>query len=609
MSEPRSRRKGKNRKPSRPEPLRQEPAKPSVLSSYFSAAAIRETVESIVVALVLAFVFRAFVAEAFVIPTGSMAPTLMGRHRDVLCPQCGFPYQVGASAEADQLNRLTGLQVISGTCPMCRFTMDLGPRNTLRRDDPSYSGDRIMAGRSIYAFGDPRRWDVAVFRYPMGASVNYIKRVAGLPGETLRIQGGDVWVKPDGSDDFDVARKPPQKVLATMQPVYDDDYVLPAVARHGLPMRWAPVEPAGEPGAWNASEDLKTFRSDGTASKEVWLGYRHIVPRFEDWALTAGATSQPLEPAKAELIRDFTAYDTERAWYYGKPGDRQPPPPPPTPLPGGLGQPPDPARLGLNWVGDLVVEFNVHVIGNRGAILVDLVKGGRRFRCRLDVAEGTAQAEIVGVADFKPKATHGIRGPGRHRVRWANVDAQLLLWIDGRSVDFQPAATYDPRQINVSTPNEDDLLPVRIGSQGAAAEVSRLKIFRDIYYIAQPPGDQPDHPGYPTDFDPDKPGYPFAELTAGREADFFSDPRQWSVFSHRRAIEFHLDKDQFFMLGDNSAMSKDSRLWDETRFFVDRDMLIGKALFVYWPHSWNRIPGTPIPFPMFPNFSRMRGIR
>src|SRR5689334_2661262 len=43
----------------------------------------RETVESIVVAFVLAFLFRTFEAEAFVIPTGSMAPTLYGQHRDV----------------------------------------------------------------------------------------------------------------------------------------------------------------------------------------------------------------------------------------------------------------------------------------------------------------------------------------------------------------------------------------------------------------------------------------------------------------------------------------------------------------------------------------------
>ncbi|MCA9116417.1 MAG: S26 family signal peptidase, partial [Planctomycetaceae bacterium] len=61
--------------------------------------AFRETVESIVIAFILAFLFRTFEAEAFVIPTGSMAPTLMGRHKDIRCEECGFWYQVGASTE------------------------------------------------------------------------------------------------------------------------------------------------------------------------------------------------------------------------------------------------------------------------------------------------------------------------------------------------------------------------------------------------------------------------------------------------------------------------------------------------------------------------------
>ena len=46
----------------------------------------RETVEAIVVALILALVVRGFEAQAFVIPTGSMAPTLMGRHKELQLP-------------------------------------------------------------------------------------------------------------------------------------------------------------------------------------------------------------------------------------------------------------------------------------------------------------------------------------------------------------------------------------------------------------------------------------------------------------------------------------------------------------------------------------------
>jgi len=61
----------------------------------------RETVESLVIAFTLALLFRAFEAEAFVIPTGSMAPTLMGRHKDLYCSECEFNFQAGASREED----------------------------------------------------------------------------------------------------------------------------------------------------------------------------------------------------------------------------------------------------------------------------------------------------------------------------------------------------------------------------------------------------------------------------------------------------------------------------------------------------------------------------
>src|SRR6478752_4633349 len=77
-------------------PLKSAPAPP------VQSHAIRETVESIVIAFVLAFLFRTFEAEAFVIPTGSMAPTLYGNHKDVVCSQCGFFYEVNASEEADE---------------------------------------------------------------------------------------------------------------------------------------------------------------------------------------------------------------------------------------------------------------------------------------------------------------------------------------------------------------------------------------------------------------------------------------------------------------------------------------------------------------------------
>src|SRR5687768_3784286 len=100
----------------------------------------RETVESIAMAVILALLFRGFVAEAFVIPTGSMAPTLMGRHKDVRCPKCNGEhwFQVSASAEVSKEGNYTSEQVVSGTCPTCRYTEAFNPK-----EDPnegSFSG-------------------------------------------------------------------------------------------------------------------------------------------------------------------------------------------------------------------------------------------------------------------------------------------------------------------------------------------------------------------------------------------------------------------------------------------------------------------------------------
>ncbi|HPZ83510.1 MAG TPA: S26 family signal peptidase, partial [Thermogutta sp.] len=117
---------------------------------------LREVVEAISIALILAFLFRAFEAEAFVIPTGSMAPTLMGRHKDLICERCGFSFQTGASEEVDKLtNRPTGRFVLSATCPNCRYTMYVGPNKDDGPPTPSYKGDRILVSKYEYHLSEP----------------------------------------------------------------------------------------------------------------------------------------------------------------------------------------------------------------------------------------------------------------------------------------------------------------------------------------------------------------------------------------------------------------------------------------------------------------------
>ena len=74
-------------------------AAPKSKSAVLAEANYKETIESILVAFILAFIFRAFVVEAFVIPTGSMAPTLYGAHTRYKCPDCGYTFDAGYKAE------------------------------------------------------------------------------------------------------------------------------------------------------------------------------------------------------------------------------------------------------------------------------------------------------------------------------------------------------------------------------------------------------------------------------------------------------------------------------------------------------------------------------
>ena len=56
------------------------------------------------------------------------------------------------------------------------------------------TGDHIFGNRLVYKFRDPQRYDIIIFRYPDDESQLFIKRVVGLPGETVEIRDGEVFV-------------------------------------------------------------------------------------------------------------------------------------------------------------------------------------------------------------------------------------------------------------------------------------------------------------------------------------------------------------------------------------------------------------------------------
>jgi len=562
--------------------------KPSPVA-YRSHEGHRDTVEAVVVALILALVVRGFEAQAFVIPTGSMAPTLMGRHKEIACPQCGFVFAVNASEEVE--SRIPR-DVYSGLCGNCR--------NLARLDkSPSFKGDRILVMMFPYDLpflpgsAPPERWDVVVFRYPEEPEVSYIKRLVGLPDETIRISHGDVYVKKKGSPSFVLARKPMRHQTAMQINVYDDRYQPKALAKSSEWRRWQ-----GNGSGWKVIDPGKSrYEADLAAGLSEWveLRYRNLVPDPEQWQAVLAEQPLPREP-RSTLVTDFYSYNTSASVDPTNPLDE----------PHGDQD----AWIQPHWVGDLTLEANLEIkqVSPGGSVRLELIEAGVAHRCTIDLDSGAA---VFTRGDSElGRDTSPIKGPGRHQIQFANVDDRVSLIVDGRPVggDGFEYNVNEPAPI----PTERDLAPVALAARNAAVVASDLVVKRDIYYT-QNPG----RIDYGLLWDDRYPRTPVEVF------DFLADPARLANLAKVGSREFEIGSDRYFMMGDNSPRSKDSRGWglddsawdpgDRKSHEVPRQLVTGKAFYVYWPHGvpiWPDVAITRDIRPIFrPYFERMKWIR
>ena len=120
---------------------------------------LREYAEAIVIAMILAFTIRVFVVQAFKIPSGSMIPSLLiGDH--ILVNKLAY-----------------GLQWPEE----CHFDLSFPPVTC-------YSSSMLTN------FEKPQRGDIIVFRFPEDEEKDFIKRIVGLPGDTIQIRNKVVYV-------------------------------------------------------------------------------------------------------------------------------------------------------------------------------------------------------------------------------------------------------------------------------------------------------------------------------------------------------------------------------------------------------------------------------
>ena len=573
----------------------------------------RETMESVAVAFVFCFLFKTFEAEAFVIPTGSMAPTLYGRHKDVECPGCGFEWAVGASTEVDDGGYLlvdrndpvptAARPVRVAKCPNCARPVDLAPL-------PPFAGDRILVNKWPFLIGDPGRWEVTVFKFPENPTTNYVKRLVGLPGETLTIRQGDLYKIEDGAPT--ILHKEPAKQRAMSLPVHQHDRPAPALLEAGVPERFAPVRYRGEsagpgavagwaddPAGWTALPESRALRQSPAAGPQYsWVRYRHLRPTAEQWELAAAGV--PVGDVTAKLILDYCAYNPDLRRMDGAPD-------------------------GAFWVGDLELSLTLEVLdlAADAGLLLELVEGDRTYRCRIDAATGAATLSyadtLAGAAAADPAAATAagetvlgefptpLAGPGEYELGFANVDDRLTLWVGDDPVAVAAYPPFAARR--VQRPRDSDRAPAGFAVKNLAARAAHMELRRDIYYRGSfrdpddvsPGNRETDGRGRRLQFsDVEESRMPALAAAADAPAEYgpayarflLADDRRVD----RRVYELTLGPDEFLMLGDNSPSSLDSRLWSNTReaprrHAVPRDALVGTAFAIYWPH------GEPVWFP------------
>lgn len=368
-------------------------------------AFLRENIEAFAVAIAMALILRHFCVEAFRIPSNSMRPTLCGDH--------------------------------------------MGPDGFRRQ------GDRILVDKFVWLRRDPRRYEVAVFLYPPNVNRNFIKRIAGMPGEWLRIVDGDLWTSRDEGKRWSIARKPAELQDSLFFPYFPDP-----VDRPGA---FASIQNGGwQPGpGWQPDGAIDRFRVEAPAEESELVFLPRVLP--------------------------YDEVDTDRS--------ERPP-----------------------YVGDVRVSFLLDA-GSEGEVVVRILEHGVAHRLVLGARSGL---EAGGRGGRKLDIPFRLGADGSHGISFANVDNTLVAVVDGEETRLE----FDPDDGALPEIPPDSLRPegadwwrhsISIAAKGLRAKVSRLRIDRDLHYICTP-----------------------------------SD-RLWKI-----------PADSYFMLGDNTQNSNDSRGWNVT---------------------------------------------
>ena len=437
------------------------------------ATRLRRAIELAVLLAMAVAVLRTWFLEGF--PAGcqvsgaSMAETLLGRHRDVVCADCGHRFPCDANGDAAAWRAV---------CPNCGYAGN-------RVDDTAVvAGDRVLVDRSVFFLRPPRRWEVVALRRPGKADALYVKRVVGLPRESIQIRHGSVFANGQ------IVRKTLSQQRAVAILVHD-------ARQHPTleplpPPRW---QAQHRPTAWDTAGGRFLHAAAPDPQPVDWLVYHHGYRRAD----------RPDEVVPAP-VTDFCSYDE------GRPRREE----------------------DVHAVAGLMLSLRVAKASGPGLLLLWATDGEAHFRVEIDPAQKCYRV----LQDGRPlpgAAGQVLIPPAGLKIEVSLFDEQFLLALGGQTVVTCP---YERPERAPAPPEQ----PLAIGVGRLAVDLEEVRVWRDVYY---------------------------------------TEP-VWAAGDGRWGEAVQLGEGEYFVLGDNSPVSNDSRTWAEGAAVGDK-YLIGKPLAIVLP--------------------------
>lgn len=523
---------------------------------------IRQFVEFLVCLLIAVALCRTFAVESYMIETGSMAPGLYGWHVRMRCTSCRYPFAVGIDDE----QRREG-----AVCPNCRQGVEeisTAASDSQPEAPAKVIGDRVLVAKDRFTQRQPRRWEIAVFRNPNLLLENYVKRIVGLPGETIQIQQGNIYI--NGK----IQRKSLRQQREMRILVYDHHFRPPPSDLQWQP-RWKPARPQSR---WQGDAGAFTYTPADNKHQTPemdWVDYRHWIRGSSLETATVPLSKWPAGADPPDPFVSNLAFNAQQQTLSCRgvmtvgSRDRL------------LALSSDPEfhqaveqlfeqshisyisdRYGYNTASDDIAVREIQLalrlrrIAGDGEFAIQMTDGIKTIECRFDFGDKTIRLfESDSETPLFEEPLPEQQLANGELVEVSLVDRQALVAVGGEVIGepwhypMPDDAPPPPRQ------------PVRFGAANLSVRVDSLKLFRDIHYLCKP-----------------------------HEAGF---------------RPYQLGEDEFFALGDNSPISEDSRVWlsQPTPGKLTQEHFIGKPFLVHLPSkSWRGMISIP-------DVSRMRYIR